>query len=141
MEEEEYVGGLESGRLKKGWAAGYGVNVTNRRIIGAKSRKALGKALASAMLGGVAGAYVGMKLSRDENAKMIQELEAKKDFEISKTNVSRIELKKPTFVSRGHIIIASTTGEQTNIIIADKKDYERLLTLMKAFYPEVVTVF
>lgn len=92
------------------------------------------------MLGGVAGAYVGMKLSRDENAKMIQELEAKKDFEISKGNVSRIELKKPTFVSRGHIVIAPTTGEDTKILIADKKDYERVVTLMQAFYLDVVTV-
>jgi outer membrane lipoprotein SlyB len=94
--------------------------------------------MAGALLGGVAGAYVGMKLSRDQNAEMISELEGKKDFEVSKDEVSRIELKKPSFVSRGHIVIASSKGEDTKILIADKKDYERVMTLMQAFLPGVI---
>ncbi len=79
-----------------------------------------------------------MKLSRDQNAEMISELEGKKDFEVLKGEVSRIELKKPSFVNRGHILITSSKGEDTKILIADKKDYERVMTLMQAFHPGVI---
>jgi len=106
--EEEYLGGLESGRMKKGMVAGYGIYATNKRIIGVKSRRALGKALAGLAFG-VVGAYVGMKLSRGQSFKAIADLDEKKDFEVAKENVSSLELKKPTMWRRGHIVI-STLG-------------------------------
>ncbi len=138
--EELYLGGFESGRLKKGWVAGYGIYATDKRIIGVKSRKALGKALLGAAVGGTIGAYVGMKLSKDQSVKMIQELEERKDTEVAKENVSSLELKKPSIWRRGHIVITPLTGEAVKITIAQKKDYEQLLELMKSFHPTAVTV-
>ncbi len=138
--EEQYLGGLESGRMKKGFVAGYGIYATNLRIIGVKSRKALAKGLVGAAIGGVAGAYIGMKLSTDQSVKMIQELEERKDFEVSKQNVSRVELKKPSIWRRGHIVITQVTGEAIKVLIVQKKDFQRLVELMRAFSPEVVTV-
>jgi len=138
--EEQYLGGLESGRMKKGFVAGYGIYATNLRIIGVKSRKALAKGLVGAAIGGVAGAYIGMKLSTDQSVKMIQELEERKDFEVSKQNVSRVELKKPSIWRRGHIVITQVTAEAIKVLIVQKKDFQRLVELMRAFSPEVVTV-
>jgi len=138
--EEQYLGGLESGRMKKGFVAGYGIYATNLRIIGVKSRRALAKGLVGAAIGGVAGAYIGMKLSTDQSVKMIQELEERKDFEVSKQNASRVELKKPSIWRRGHIVITQVTGEAIKVLIVQKKDFQRLVELMRAFSPEVVTV-
>lgn len=138
--EEQYLGGLESGRMKKGFVAGYGIYATNLRIIGVKTRKALAKGLVGAAIGRVAGAYIGMKLSTDQSVKMIQELEERKDFEVSKQNASRVELKKPSIWRRGHIVITQVTGEAIKVLIVLKKDFQRLVELMRAFSPEVVTV-
>jgi outer membrane lipoprotein SlyB len=132
--EEQYLGGFESGRLvKKGSIAGYGIYATDMRIIGVKSRKALLKGLAGAALGGVTGAYIGMRLSKDQSVKMIQELDERKDFEVAKSDVSNLELKKPSFVSRGHLVISTNTGDAIKIIIASKKDFKDLVSLMSQF--------
>ena len=139
--EEQYLGGFESGRLvKAGSIAGYGIYATDTRIIGVKSRKALLKGLAGAALGGVTGAYVGMRLSKDQSVKMIQELDERKDFEVAKSDVSNLELKKPSFWSRGHIVITRQTGDAIKIIIASKKDYKDLVSLMSQFSPTQMTI-
>ena len=139
--EEQYLGGLESGQMKKtGSIAGYGVYATNLRIIGVKSRRGLAKALIGAAVGGFAGAYIGARLSTDQSVKMIQELEERKDFEVAKQNVSRVELKKPSIWRRGHIVISQVTGEAIKVMIVQKKDFEKLVELMRAFSPELVTV-
>ncbi len=129
MEGEEYLGGVVSGRmLRAGGIAGYGIYVTTQRLIGAKT------------LGGVTGAFVGSKLSRDQNAQMIDELEQKKDFEVARESISSVEMKKPTFVHRGHMVIGTATGDPVKIIIADGGDYKRLLELMQSFRPEALNV-
>lgn len=141
MEDEEYVGGVVSGRmLRAGGIAGYGLYVTSRRLIGAKNRKALWKGIAGSALGGVTGMYVGAKLTRDHNAQMIDDLEQKKDFEFAKENVTSVELKKPTFVHRGHLVISTTSGDPIKILIADGGDYKRLLELMQSFRPDVLAI-
>src|SRR2546427_13072392 len=98
LEDEEYVGGVTSGRmLRAGGIAGYSVYVTTRRLIGAKNRKALWKGIVGSAFGGVAGMYVGSKLSREANAQMINDLEQKEDFEGRQEDVSSVEMKKPAF--------------------------------------------
>jgi hypothetical protein len=135
------LGGFESGRLvKAGSIAGYGIYATNMRIIGVKSRKALLKGLAGAALGGVTGAYLGMRLSKDQSVKMIQELDQRKDFEVAKSDVSNLELKKPSFWSRGHIVITHQTGDAIKIIIASKKDFKDLVSLMSQFSQAQMTL-
>src|SRR2546428_13561420 len=112
QQDEEYLGGLESGRMvKAGGIAGYGVYVTTRRIIGVKSRRALFKQLAGAPLGGLVGAALGARLSRDERVRLISELEQKKDLEIERNDISGIELKKPSFTHRGHLFISTFSGD------------------------------
>jgi len=141
VQDEEYLGGLSSGRmLKAGGIAGYGIYATTKRLIGVKSRRALLKQLAGAPIGGMVGAALGARLSRDESARVISDLEQKKDFEVPRGNISRIELKKPSFVHRGHLLINTISGEPVKILLADKGDFERLVQLMQAFRSDVVTV-
>ena len=71
---------------------------------------------------GVTGAYVGATRSRDHNAQMLNELELKKDFEVAKENITSLEMRKPTFVHRGHVVISTTGGNQVNIILPDGGD-------------------
>src|SRR5205809_6359291 len=102
--------------LRAGGIAGYGIYVTTRRLIGAKSRKALWKGLAGAALGGVTGESVGSKLSRDQNAQTIDALARKQDFEVARESISSVEMKKPTFVPRGRMAISTATGHPAKII-------------------------
>ncbi len=139
--EEEYIGGLESGRmLRAGGIAGYGIYATTRRLIGVKSRKALFKQMAGAPLGGLITAVAGARLSRDESARVISELEEKKDLEVQRDDISGLELKKPSFTSRGHMVIETVSGDPVKILFADKGDFQKVVTLMQAFRPEVVNM-
>ena len=126
--------------LKAGGIAGYGVYATSRRIIGVKSRRALFKQLAGAPLGGLVGAALGARLSRDESVRLISELEQKKDLEIERNDISGIELKKPSFTHRGHLVISTFSGDPVKILLADKKDYEKIVVLMQAFRADLVTM-
>ncbi|HVH14716.1 MAG TPA: hypothetical protein VNA15_03235 [Candidatus Angelobacter sp.] len=130
---------MQSSRLKKAGmmtAAGYTIYVTNRRIIGAKSRKALGKAMLGSALGG---AYMGGRLFRDHKVQMSTDLEGK-DFEVKRGTVTGLELKKPSFFSRGHFVVNQMSGDPIKILIADKKDFRRIMELMQAFRPDAVQV-
>lgn len=136
---EQYLGGVQSARLKKAGmmtAAGYAIYVTNRRIIGAKSRKALGKAMLGSAIGG---ARLGAKLARDHSVEMPTDLEGK-DFEVNRDKVTGLELKKPSIFTRGHIVINQMSGDPIKIGIADKKDFGRIMELMQAFRPDAVQV-
>ncbi len=130
------LGGFASANLKKGLMKGYGVYITNRRIIGVKKRKL---ALPSMLLGGVA-AWAMEKMTEGERIRLVEELDRDKDFEIYKEDVRAIELKKPSLLRRGHLRIISTSGEETKIMILNKKAFEALREMMSVFKPEALTV-
>ena len=71
---------------------------------------------------------------------MVQELDQRKDFEVAKSDVSILELKKPSFLNRGHIVITRQTGNAIKIIIASKKDYKDLVSLISQFSPTQMTI-
>ena len=119
-----------------GSAAGFAIYVTNRRIIGAKSRKALGKAMIGSVIGGE---RLGGRLSRDHNVQMPTDLEGK-DFEVRREQITGLELKKASFFTRGHIVINQMSGDPIKLMIADKKDFRRIMELMQAFRPDAVQV-
>jgi len=139
MSEEFLIGGFTS-TMKKGRIAGYGIYVTNKRIIGIKAwKRFVVGATIGAILGGAAvGALLGRALTKDESRKLIEELDKKKDFEAYKEDISYIELKKPSFWRRGHLLVAMKSGESIKVLMAEKGDYERLLTLLREFYPEAL---
>ncbi|HDI01956.1 MAG TPA: hypothetical protein ENF78_05975 [Candidatus Bathyarchaeota archaeon] len=157
MVEEKLVGGLESAKLRKGLLSlgGYGIFVTSKRIIGVKARgrfilrlffEGLGAAFGNVPGAlGLAGAFLSSlladKLSASQQAKLIEELDEKKDFELGKGDVAELELRKPGIIrGLGHLLIRSSSGEKVKILIdADaKKEYECLKELLIAFKPEVL---
>lgn len=81
-----------------------------------------------------------MKLSKDQSAKMIKELDERKDFEVAKRDVPHLERKKPSMWRRGHLIITRQTGETIKIMVAQKKDFEDLVLLMSDFSHERMTI-
>ncbi len=137
---EDYIGGFTSGNMIRGRMRGYGLYATTVRVIGVKSRKAAAGFLLGAALGGAVGYAVGQKLSRDEGAKMILDLDQKKDFDMQRTGISKIEMKKPRWYRNGHILFVPKYGEAVKVKVGHKRDFAKLQDLMQKFSAETVTV-
>lgn len=117
---------------------GYELHATTKRLIGVKNRKAGGGWLLAVGAGGAVGGAIAGRMTRDQSSKAIQELEQKKDFDVSKDRISGIEIKKPGTFTRGHILVFQKSGETIEVKIADKSSYQQTLELMQKFYPEVI---
>ncbi len=141
MEEgEEFVGGFAGGLLARGIAPGYGVYATTRRIIGVKLRKTEARAFLRGATAGLVEGQLIPKLSIDESAMVIEELDQKKEFDMAKSNISRIEIKHPGLLTGGYLSITPRVGEETRIRVLHRVAFERLRELMQTFYPEAVTL-
>jgi len=79
------------------------------------------------------------RLSPDESAKAITDLDRMKDFEMEKDQINRIELKKPDLLGTGHIVITPKEGKPEKITLRHRIAYDRLMTLTRAFSPEIVS--
>jgi hypothetical protein len=85
---------------------GYGIYITNKRVIGIKQpsqfAKAVGGAIAGAVMGAVLGfeakwtvsSTLGRKLSNEENRVLLAELEKNKDIELNNQDITLIQLKE-----------------------------------------------
>jgi hypothetical protein len=136
---ETFLGGFASGFLARGIThIGYGIYFTTSRLIGIDLGANGGGALGGAMAGFIHGELMP-KLSSEESAKTITELERMKEFEMEKAQISRIELKKPGLLGTGHIVITPREGRPEKISLRHKIVYDRLMTLTRAFSPEIVS--
>ncbi len=135
---EEFVGGFAGGFLARGYIPGYGIYATSRRIIGVALTSTPARQLLGGALAGFVQGELMPKLSQDDSTKVIQELDQKKEFDLHKEQISQIEIKKPGLLSTGCMIITSKSGEKTRISLRYRVAFERLMDLMKAFYPEAV---
>lgn len=78
-----------------------------------------------------------------DNEKAIRELEENKDFEISKANISRIEMKKWGKWAGGYLRISEEGGVETKIQIGThlhNAGFEYLRGLMEAACPGIVSM-
>jgi len=139
MEDSEmFLGGFAGGFLARGLThIGYGIYFTTSRLIGIDLGANGGGALGGTLAGFIQGELMP-KLSSEESAKTITDLERMKEFEIEKDQISRIELKKPGLLGTGHIVIMPKEGKPEKITLRHRIAYDRLITLTKAFSPEVV---
>jgi len=137
--DERMLGGVTSANLSKGWLRGYGLYATDRRIIGIKARKkALARGLGFAF-GGILGAALASRMTREEGLKLLSELEKGKDFEVYREDVDALEMKKPGRIRAGYIKIMRGSDE-IEVKISGKKEYEALLEAMRQFKPEALKV-
>ena len=141
MEGEWLIGEVASPQLKKkGFhKPGYGIYVTNSRIIGVE----FPQGFYSSMLGRPDG-RMRRKTIEAAAPKTLLELETmNKDFQIRKEQVTRIEVKKPgAMIGAGHLSITQRAGKTTEVVITagGKKDFESIRDLMQKFLPGAVKV-
>lgn len=141
MEEgEEFVGGFAGGFLAKGLCPGYGVYATTKRIIGVTLVTTPARGFLGGSLVGLVQGQLMPKLSPDDSARVIQELDQKKEFDLKKDQIAKIEIRSPGLLSTGRMVIISKAGEKTRITLRYRTVFERLRDLMKAFYPEALTL-
>lgn len=72
-----------------GFVAGYGVYATDLRIFGVRDPTTV----SGGHLAGLVDGELLPKLSVEENVKVIAGLDAKREFDVSKDQISRVELK------------------------------------------------
>ena len=151
---ESVIGGLASADMVRPGSFGYGIYITDRRVIGTKKPdqfiKSVGGAIAGAAIGIVLGfeapwavsSALGRSLSDDENIHLLTELEKKKDFEAYNKDITLIQLKSPGLVSLGQLAIFLRGEKTTNIAIAFGKEkvFENLKTMFQTHYPKVLKI-
>src|SRR4029077_13285070 len=136
---EVFLGGCARGFLARGLThIGYGIYFTTIRRIGIDLGANGGGALGGTMAGFIHGELMP-KVSPEESAKTITDLEQMKEFEMEKDQITRIELKKPGLLGTGHIIITPMEGKPEKITLRHRIAYNRLMTLTKAFSPELAS--
>ena len=136
---EMFLGGFASGFLARGLThIGYGIYFTTSRVIGIDVGANGGGALGGTMAGFIHGELMP-QLSPEESAKTITDLERMKEFEMERSQISRIELRKPGLLGTGHIVITPKAGRPEKITLRHRIAYDRLKTLTQAFSPELVS--
>jgi hypothetical protein len=128
-----------SGLLSRGFLGmrvGYGLYFTTARLVGVDPGAHGGSLLTGAMAGYVQGELMP-KLSDDENAKVIAELDRVKDFEVVRDQIKEIELKNAGAMGFGfgRITVVPVTGSSRRIQLRSRIAYDRLVQLTQAFSP------
>jgi hypothetical protein len=139
---ETFIGGFMSGFLSRGFLGarvGYGLYFTTSRLIGVDPGSHGGSELTGTMAGYIQNELMP-SLTEDQNAKVIEELDRVKDFELAKDQIKQIELKNAgSFgVGFGRIKLVPLSGSPRSIQLRSRIAYDRLLQLTKAFSPEIV---
>jgi hypothetical protein len=139
-EDEELQGGVVSPNLVRGRLRGYALYTTNKRVIGVKKPKAGIGFLIGVGMGGPFGGLITEKATKDENNKMIREVDERKDFDMKWDDITGIKFKKPGILMGGHVIFTPRSGESVRVKIGSKKDFEIIANLMLKFLPQAVSL-
>jgi len=151
---ELLIGGFASSDMLRPGSIGYGIYITDRRVIGVKRPdqfvKSVGGAVAGAVIGKALGyeapwtisSALGQSLSGDENTHLLVEIEAKKDFEAYKQDISLIQLKSPGLISPGQFAIFLRGEKLTNIAVSLRTQtvFEKLKKMFQSSYPQVLRI-
>ena len=139
---ETFIGGFMSALLSRGFLGmrvGYGLYFTTARLVGVDPGAHGGSLLTGAMAGYIEG-QLTPKLSEEESAKVIAELDRVKDFELAKEQIKQIELKNAGSlgIGFGRVTIVPITGSSRSIQVRSRIAYDRLLQLTQAFSPDLL---
>lgn len=149
---ETVLAGFTSADMMRPGSMGYGIYITNKRILGVKKPEQFAKALGGYIAGAVIGKLVGFEapwavsnalarnLTNDENFHMLGELEKNKDIDINKNDITLVQLKEPFFTQLGYLAIFVHGQQKTETIIKFGKDktFEMLKEMLKAYFPNVL---
>jgi uncharacterized Zn finger protein (UPF0148 family) len=148
---ETVLAGFSSADMMRPGSIGYGVYITNKRVIGIKKpeqfAKAVGGAIAGAVIGKMLGfeapwavsSALGRNLTNDETIHLLAELEKNKDFELDRQDITLIQLKEPFLIELGHLAIFVNGQKTTDYAIKFSKDnvHEMLKQMFKTHFPQV----
>jgi hypothetical protein len=151
---EYVVGGFSSADMARPGSLGYGIYITNKRVIGIKQpgqfAKAVGGVIAGAVMGAVLGfeakwavsSALGRNLSNEENRVLLAELEKKKDIELNNQDITLIQLKETFLINPGQLAFFLKGAQKTDITIslATDKVVDSLKELFKEHFPKVLKV-
>src|SRR5713101_5239646 len=134
MSTSDIIGVIHSSHLKKGLLEGYGLLVTPEKIVGAKKFK---MGAFAALMADETNLSIPVRMEAYEAAK---EIEKHKEFELSRSQVLAIEVKKPGTFRGGHLLITSTSGEHKVKLVAQMtpKELQILLTSLSRFAPSIL---
>jgi hypothetical protein len=152
VSDEYLVGGYSSADMARPGSLGYGIYITNQRVIGVKQpgkfAKEVGANVAGALMGAVLGVGVkwsmsstlGSKLSPQENRALLEELERNKDIELKNRDISLIQLKETFLVNPGQLAFFLNGAQKTNITISLANDdtVNNLKELFMEHFPKVL---
>ncbi len=79
------------------------------------------------------------QLSPEESTRTINWLDGMKEFDITKDQIKKIELKKPGVFGSGHNTFTPVNGKSEKVVLRHRTAYDRLSTLMNAFSPGLVS--
>ncbi len=139
---ETFIGGFTSGFLAQGLMGlrvGYGLYFTSTRLFGMSAAKWAGGSLGGTSGGMILGELMP-SLTPEQTTTVIGELERDRDYEMARTAVLRIELKKPgpAGMGLGKITVQPVQGAAVSYLLRSPIAYDRLLQLTQAFSPELL---
>jgi hypothetical protein len=149
---EIVLSGFSSADMIRPGSFGYGVYITNKRVIGVKKPEQFAKAVTGAIAGAVIGKMLGFEapwavssalgrnLTNDETMHLLGELEKNKDFDVLNQDITLIQLKEPFFTELGQLAIFVRGEKTTNIAVRFSKDnvFEMLKEMFKTHFPKVL---
>ena len=149
---EIVLAGFSSAEMVRPGSLGYGIYITNKRIIGTKAPGQFAKAVTGAIAGAVIGKMIGFEapwavsnalgrnLTNDETIHLLSELEKVKDFEVQNKDITLIQLKEPFFTELGQLAIFVNNEKTTNYAVKFGKDktFEVLKEMFSANFPKVL---
>ena len=149
--EEQYIGGISSITVKMGRegaagaiagaigsaTGGYGVYATDQRLFiihnpELDATKPDGLQFGTFIMDELFGTTV------DIQPRTIEDLEARRVYEISRKDLAGIEIKKPMLLA-GHVIFRAKSGEAFRIYIDHKRAFIHLDQILRLFYPDILT--
>ena len=151
---ETVLAGLSSADMARPGSLGYGIYITDRRIIGVKKPEQFAKMVGGAIAGAVIGKLIGFEapwavssalgrnLSSDENLHLLSELEKNKDFEVSIKDITLVQLKEAGIINPGQLAFFVGGAKTTDIAISLRNDkvVDSLKDLLKVYFPKVLKV-
>jgi hypothetical protein len=149
---EIVLAGFSSAEMVRPGSLGYGIYITNKRVIGTKAPGQFAKAVTGAIAGAVIGKMIGFEapwavsnalgrnLTNDETIHLLSELEKVKDFEVQNKDITLIQLKEPFFTELGQLAIFVNNEKTTNYAVKFGKDktFEILKEMFSAYFPKIL---
>src|SRR2546425_6668253 len=135
--EERYLGGFSSPSMRKGMAKGYGIYATDRRFFGVYDRLAGPGPLVPSR---PPGHGLMRLLATKGSTALIRELERRSDLKIAREEISMVEIRKPSWLRRGHVILRDRSGKRAKIWILENRDFTRATDVFRKFCPEALRI-